>query len=147
VLGAVRAAHGNLPHPPPHLGHHFAAAVSAVPPFTLRVEPAEVVLNPQGNAAVRVIAERAAGAPAGPIELAAVTVPVNGKPAPHLPPQVTATAKPVPADGSEGEITFAAAEKAPNGKFTTALVGTLKADGKTYTVATPAVTLSIEPKR
>jgi hypothetical protein len=146
VLGAVRSAHGNLPHPPPHLGHQFAAAVSAAPPFTLRVEPTLVVLNPQGNATVHVIAERA-GTIAGPIELAVVTVPVGGKPAPHLPPQVTATAKPVPADGNEGQLTFAAAEKAPTGKFTTALVGTLKADGKTYTVATPAVSLSIEPKK
>ncbi|MGE0375914.1 MAG: hypothetical protein AB7I48_18675 [Planctomycetaceae bacterium] len=116
---------------PRNVEQAFAAAAEPPPPFSLTIEPAEVVLGKHLKTTVKVVAQRSDSIDE-PIELAAVL----DKAA--FPPDVTLNVQPIPKGANEVSLELTAGPKSPTGPFTVVLRGTHKKDNATQTaIAAP----------
>lgn len=136
VAEALKGQFSGMPWPPRPLTEAVALGIGAKPPFTLRVEPAEILFGRRLSAKVKVIAERTEGYDQA-IALA-VTPEKNG-----VPGNVSVGVQPIPQGQNEVEITFSANEKAPFGKFTAVLAGTHTKDKNNVTQIVPGIGFEI----
>lgn len=123
---------------PPSTRGEIAAASTAAGRLTLRVEPQEVVFGRDLKATVTIRAERGEGVD-GEIKLA--TLPDKGA----LPDQVSLDVKPIPKGEGAVTLEFSAKDKAPLGRFSVVLVGTLQQEKQTFTAPTPSINYRLDP--
>lgn len=115
----------------------FTAAAAPKPPFSLTVEPPEVILGKHLKTTVKVLAQRGDGID-GAIELAAIL----DKTA--FPPEATVKVQPIPAGANEVSLEVTAGAKTPMGPFTVVLKGTHKKDKATHTAIAAPINYRIE---
>lgn len=123
---------------PPSTRGELAAAGAPAGRFALRVEPEEVVFGRDLKATVTIRAERSEGLD-GEIKLA--TLPDKGA----LPDQVALELKPIPKGEAAVTLEFSAKEKAPLGRFSVVLIGTLQQEKQTFTAPTPSIQYRLDP--
>lgn len=136
ATGAIRSGNAELPYPPAELVGATALAVTPAPPFTLSVSASEVHFGQQFGGTLKVVAHRREGFDE---EIALAVEPATE----GLPANVAAALKSIPKGANEVEIAFNGTDKAPLGRFSTVLRGTLKKDKATHTAFTPGIALTL----
>ncbi len=134
---SLRARWNQVSVLPRNVSLAFTAAAEPAPPFSLTIEPAEVVLGQHLKTTVKVLASRGENID-GAIELAAIL----DKTA--FPPEATLKLQPIPAGTNEITLELAAGAKTPMGPFTVVLKGTHKKDKATHTAIAAPVNYRIE---
>ncbi len=134
---AVRTQLGNMPYPPLGLCGDLALVAGPRPNFTLRTEPAEIVLSPDHPVTCKLIAERQKGFDD---EIALAVSPVKK----GLPPGVSVSVKPIAKGAQSAEITFTANRKADPTVATVVLVGTIKRGNQAFAEPTPGIELTVQ---
>ncbi len=115
----------------------FTAAAEPSSPYSLTVEPTEVVLGQLLKTSVKIVAQRGEQVD-GAIELAAIL----DKTA--FPPEATLKLQPIPAGANEVMLELTAGAKTPLGPFTVVLQGTHKKDNATLTAIAAPINYRIE---
>jgi hypothetical protein len=136
-VDAVKASLGGMPNPPPEMLNHCVLGVTDKPAFTLKLtaEPEKVEKGKAGK--VLIAATREKGAE-GDITLTPIL----------LPPNVTATPKPLPKGQTKGEFPLNVTANAAGGPAALAFKATTKVGGKDYAVTpAPAVIDVTDPKK
>src|SRR5690606_29068160 len=129
---------GNVRSIPLNIRTSVAAAVTPAAPYTLRFEPAEVVLGPHLKTTIKVITTRSE-AISEPITLA--TLPEKDA----LPRETTLALKPIDKGQNEVVLELAGGATAPPGAFSVVLAATHKQGNTTHLVHSPPLQLRIEP--
>jgi hypothetical protein len=143
ISDALRSKFHAMPWPPQILADRAAVAVSPKAPFSLRTEPAKIVVKQKGKTSVKVIVERSSGFDE-PITLALNPLPKGNPSKGGLPGGLTAVVKPIPKGKNEIEIVFSANDKAPIGEFTATLVATHKKAKATTTQSVPGIAIQVK---
>ena len=143
ISDALRGKFNAMPWPPQILADRAAVAVSPKAPFSLRTEPAKIVVKQKGKTTVIVIVERSSGFDEA-ITLALNTLPKGNPNKGGLPGGLTAALKPIPKGKNEIEVVFSANTKAPIGEFTATLVATHKNGKTTTTQPVPGITIHVQ---
>jgi hypothetical protein len=139
TLGETLRSHWNqLPVVPLNVQHAFAVASRPAAPFTLTVEPQEVVFGKHLKTTVRVVVQRSEGSDEA-IEL--TTLPNRS----DLPRDVRLDLPAIGKGADEVSLDLSAGPRSPLGQFALVLRGTYEKDKATYTAVAPPVHFRLEP--
>lgn len=137
LVDAVKASLGGMPNPPPEMLNHCVLGVVEKPPFAVKLtpEPAKIEKGKAGKILVKATREEGAD---GDVAIAPIFVP----------PNVTATPKPLPKGQTKGEFPLNVAPNAAGGPAALAFKATTKVGGKDYAITLPPVVIEVlDPKK
>jgi hypothetical protein len=135
---ALVAQLGNIRSIPLNVRTSVAAAVTPAAPYSLRFEPAEVVLGPHLKSTVKVIVNRSE---ASSEQITLATLPEKDA----LPRDTTLALKPIEKGQNEIVLELTGGEKAPPGPFSVVMTATHTKDKVTHVVHSPPLQFRIEP--
>jgi hypothetical protein len=138
VRETLRSRWNQLPVVPLNVQHAFAIASKSAAPFSLTVEPKEVVFGKHLKATVRVVAQRGESI-TEQIELATVLDNAG------LPRDVKLKLEPIGKDANEVSLELTAGSQSPLGQFNLVLRGTYEKDKTTYTAVAPPIHFRLDP--